>query len=59
MFDCAELLAAHRLPSGSQLAIVTNAGGPGGETVRLQAEGRVWELPLGALESARLIPDFR
>jgi acetyltransferase len=29
MFDCAELLATHRLPSGSKLAIVTNAGGPG------------------------------
>lgn len=29
MFDCAELLATHRLPSGSKLSIVTNAGGPG------------------------------
>ncbi len=29
MFDCAELLARHRLPKGGRLAIVTNAGGPG------------------------------
>jgi acetyltransferase len=29
MFDCAELLARERQPAGPQLAIVTNAGGPG------------------------------
>jgi acetyltransferase len=29
MFDCAELLAKHKIPSGPRLAIVTNAGGPG------------------------------
>jgi acetyltransferase len=29
MFDCAELLAGRRPPSGPRLAIVTNAGGPG------------------------------
>jgi acetyltransferase len=29
MFDCAELLAHHRPPRSSRLAIVTNAGGPG------------------------------
>ena len=29
LFDCAELLARRRLPSGHRLAIVTNAGGPG------------------------------
>jgi len=29
MFDCAELLARHKPPSGGRLAIVTNAGGPG------------------------------
>lgn len=29
MFDCAELLASHRTPRGSRLAIITNAGGPG------------------------------
>ncbi len=29
MFDCAELLARHRTPSGPRLAIITNAGGPG------------------------------
>ncbi len=29
MFDCAELLARHEPPKGPQLAIVTNAGGPG------------------------------
>ena len=30
MFDCAELLARQRLPRGSRLAIVTNAGGTAG-----------------------------
>ena len=29
MFDLAELLARHRTPAGPQLAIITNAGGPG------------------------------
>jgi acetyltransferase len=29
MFDCAELLARHRVAKGDRLAIVTNAGGPG------------------------------
>ena len=29
MFDCAELLARHRTPTGPRLAIITNAGGPG------------------------------
>lgn len=29
IFDCAELLARHKLPKGPRLAIVTNAGGPG------------------------------
>ena len=29
MFDCAELLARQRLPRGPNLAIITNAGGPG------------------------------
>lgn len=29
MFDCAELLARNRLPSGARLAVITNAGGPG------------------------------
>jgi acetyltransferase len=29
IFDCAELLARHRLPQGNRLGIVTNAGGPG------------------------------
>ena len=29
MFDCAELLAHNKRPQGSQVAIVTNAGGPG------------------------------
>jgi len=30
----------------------------GSDMVRLQAEGRTWDLPLAAIESARLIPDF-
>ncbi len=29
LFDCAEVLATQRHPSGNRLAIVTNAGGPG------------------------------
>ena len=29
LFDCAELLARHKMPAGPRLAIVTNAGGPG------------------------------
>ncbi len=29
MFDCAELLARHKIPKGPRLAIITNAGGPG------------------------------
>jgi len=29
LFDCAELLARHRRPTGRRLAILTNAGGPG------------------------------
>jgi acetyltransferase len=29
MFECAGLLARHRIPRGGRLAIVTNAGGPG------------------------------
>ena len=29
LFDCAELLARHKPPKSSRLAIVTNAGGPG------------------------------
>jgi acetyltransferase len=29
LFDCAEVLATQRRPSGNNLAIITNAGGPG------------------------------
>ncbi|MDY0296912.1 MAG: bifunctional acetate--CoA ligase family protein/GNAT family N-acetyltransferase [Acidobacteriota bacterium] len=29
IFDCAELIARNKVPKGSRLAIVTNAGGPG------------------------------
>ncbi|MBL0717506.1 MAG: bifunctional acetate--CoA ligase family protein/GNAT family N-acetyltransferase [Desulfosarcina sp.] len=29
LFDCAELLAKHPLPTGPGLAVITNAGGPG------------------------------
>ncbi|WP_295387289.1 ribosome maturation factor RimP [uncultured Thiodictyon sp.] len=35
-----------------------DATGPGTEMLRLEAEGRTWEVPFAALESARLIPDF-
>ena len=29
IFDCAELIARHKVPKGARLGIVTNAGGPG------------------------------
>jgi acetyltransferase len=29
VFDCAELIGRNKIPTGSRLAIVTNAGGPG------------------------------
>jgi acetyltransferase len=29
IFDCAELIGRHKIPAGSNLAVVTNAGGPG------------------------------
>ncbi|MBN2543143.1 GNAT family N-acetyltransferase [bacterium] len=29
IFDCAELIGKHRIPRGSKLGIITNAGGPG------------------------------
>lgn len=29
IFDCAELIGRHKIPRGSRLGIVTNAGGPG------------------------------
>ncbi|HYN76370.1 MAG TPA: ribosome maturation factor RimP [Lamprocystis sp. (in: g-proteobacteria)] len=27
-------------------------------TIRLEAEGRTWDIPMAALETARLVPDF-
>ena len=46
MFDCAELLARHKLPEGDRLAIITNAGGPGVMTTDalLAREGRLASL---------------
>ena len=43
MFDCAELLARQKKPSGSRLAIVTNAGGPGvmATDTLLECKGRL------------------
>jgi hypothetical protein len=32
--------------------------GEQGGVIRLEADGREWELPLAALESARLVPTF-
>ncbi len=29
------------------------------QTIRLDADGRIWEIPLAAVDSARLVPDFR
>ena len=53
----AEKVEGRRNLEGVLLGLAEDA--PEGTVVRLEAEGRTWELPLGALESARLIPDFR
>ena len=46
IFDCAELIARNKIPRGSRLGIVTNAGGPGvmATDALIAAEGRLAEL---------------
>jgi ribosome maturation factor RimP len=52
----AEKVEGRRKLAGVLLGLETAGGGPG--IIRLEAEGRTWEIPLEALDSARLIPDF-
>ncbi len=52
----AEKVEGRRNLEGVLLGLGPATGGPA--VVRLEAEGRTWDLPLAALESARLIPDF-
>jgi len=40
-------------PSGAAETADPTAG-----VIRVEAEGRTWEIPLAALETARLVPDF-
>ena len=40
------------------LGALDEAAGAPPVIIRLEAEGRVWEIPLAVLESARLVPDF-
>jgi acetyltransferase len=46
IFDCAELIGRHKIPRGSNLAIVTNAGGPGvmATDALIEAKGKLSEL---------------
>lgn len=52
----AEKVEGRRNLEGLLLGLDAPASGPG--ILRLEAEGRTWEIPLEALDSARLIPDF-
>ena len=59
MFDCAELLARQKKPSGPRLAIVTNAGGPGvmATDTLLSCKGVLADLSPTTLESVdRICP---
>jgi acetyltransferase len=53
LFDCAELLARQKTPSGSRLAIVTNAGGPGvmATDALLERQGKLAELSAATIAS--------
>jgi ribosome maturation factor RimP len=42
---------------GPDVVADTAAGTPP-SSIRVEAEGRTWEIPLAALETARLVPDF-
>jgi acetyltransferase len=52
MFDCAELLARQKPPSGGRLAIVTNAGGPGvmATDTLMSLSGRLAHLELATIK---------
>lgn len=52
----AEKVEGRRNLEGVLLGLGPATGG--NAVVRLEAEGRTWDLPLAALESARLIPDL-
>lgn len=61
LFDCAELLAHGKLPTGNRLAIVTNAGGPGVMAVDclIANQGRLAELqPATIVELNRVLPAY-
>ncbi len=57
MFDCAELLARHRIPEGDRLAIITNAGGPGVMAVDelLDRQGNLAELSPATIEKLNAV----
>jgi acetyltransferase len=46
IFDCAELIGRHKIPAGANLAVVTNAGGPGvmATDALIEANGKLAEL---------------
>jgi acetyltransferase len=52
IFDCAELIARHKMIKGSRLGIVTNAGGPGviATDALVAANGRLAELSQDTLK---------
>jgi len=52
----AEKIEGRRNLEGVLLGLGADSGPPG--LIRLEADGRAWEIPLAALESARLVPDF-
>lgn len=54
----AEKVEGRRTLEGVLLGLVGAGSGAAGEAIRLQADGRIWELPLAALESARVVPEL-
>ena len=59
LFDCAELLARQKTPSGPRLAIVTNAGGPGvmATDALLERQGILAELSMKpSMNSSKHLP---
>lgn len=61
MFDCAELLARERVPQGSRLAIITNAGGPGvmASDALLDRSGKLAPLQPATIDALdRVLPPF-
>jgi acetyltransferase len=57
MFDCAELLARHKTPTGPRLAIITNAGGPGvmAADELLEHQGQLAQLSAETIEKLNAI----